>query len=100
VWGFVGGTVSGICRLTGARAQRSVCNGHKRKRAFRFQTAVTPDGMLFHLFGPVEGCLCCCGSQGYKYAFEWMPDFASISYSAIKLMDGRTSSSRHIEERV
>ncbi|OWZ00921.1 hypothetical protein PHMEG_00027788 [Phytophthora megakarya] len=94
------GAVRGICRLTGARAQRGVCNGHKRKRAFKFQTIATPDGMLFHLFGPVEGCLYGCGSQGYKNAFEWMPDFASISYIAIKLMDGRTSSCRHIEQRV
>ncbi|ETL35734.1 hypothetical protein L916_12166 [Phytophthora nicotianae] len=56
VWGFVDGIVRGICRPAGAHAQRSVYNGHKRKHALKFQTVVTPDGMIFHLFGPVEGC--------------------------------------------
>ncbi|OWZ18368.1 LOW QUALITY PROTEIN: hypothetical protein PHMEG_0007553 [Phytophthora megakarya] len=35
----------------GAYAQRNVYNGHKRKRVLKLQTIVTPDDMMFHLFG-------------------------------------------------
>jgi hypothetical protein len=38
VWGFVDGSVRGICRSTGARAQQSVYSGHKRKHGLIFQT--------------------------------------------------------------
>ncbi|EGZ08395.1 hypothetical protein PHYSODRAFT_526990, partial [Phytophthora sojae] len=55
IWGFVDGTVRGICRPGGAREQQSVYSGHKRKHALKFQTVVTPDGMIFHLHGPAEG---------------------------------------------
>ncbi|EGZ07741.1 hypothetical protein PHYSODRAFT_528012 [Phytophthora sojae] len=55
IWGFVDGTVRGICRPGGAREQQCVYSGHKRKHALKFQTVATPDGMIFHLHGPAEG---------------------------------------------
>lgn len=53
VWGFIDGTVRGICRPS--RNQRSVYNGHKRKHALKYQSITTPNGMIANLFGPVEG---------------------------------------------
>jgi len=35
--------------------QESVYNGHKRVHSLKFQTVVTPDGLIAHVFGPVEG---------------------------------------------
>ncbi|KAG3140636.1 hypothetical protein PI124_g16714 [Phytophthora idaei] len=29
-------------------------NGHKRSHAVKYQSVVTPDGMIVHLFGPAE----------------------------------------------
>ena len=31
-------------------------NGHKRLHALKFQIVTTPDGLIAHAFGPVEGC--------------------------------------------
>ena len=53
VWGFIDGTVRPMCRpIVG---QRPVYNGHKRVHALKFQSVVTPDGMIANLYGPVEG---------------------------------------------
>ena len=52
-WGFVDGTVRPICRPQ--RDQRAVYNGHKRVHAIKFQSVVTPNGMIANLYGPVEG---------------------------------------------
>lgn len=35
--------------------QRVVYNGHKKMHALKFQALTTPDGMIAHLWGPVEG---------------------------------------------
>ena len=35
--------------------QEAVSNGHKRGHGLKFQSVLFPDGMLGHLFGPVEG---------------------------------------------
>lgn len=35
--------------------QRSVYSGQKRQHCFNFQTVSTPGGLVFHLFGPIEG---------------------------------------------
>lgn len=53
VWGFVDGTVRPICRPI--HAQRLFYNGHKRVHSLKFQSIVCPDGMIAHLYGPVEG---------------------------------------------
>ncbi|KAH9154917.1 hypothetical protein AeRB84_003056 [Aphanomyces euteiches] len=55
VWAFIDGTVSECCRPGGDKRQLSVFNGHKRRHAVKFQTLVTPDGIIAHAFGPIEG---------------------------------------------
>ncbi|ETV64805.1 hypothetical protein H257_18380 [Aphanomyces astaci] len=55
VWAFIDGTVRECCRPAGDERQRSVFNGHKRRQAIKFQTLVTPDGIISHAFGPIEG---------------------------------------------
>jgi len=52
--GFIDGTGLFVARPGGA-LQRSVYSGHKRTHMLKFQTVTTPDGLIFHLFGPVEG---------------------------------------------
>ena len=52
-WGFLDGTVRPICKPT--QDQRAVYNGHKRVQAIKFQSVVTPNGLVANLFGPVEG---------------------------------------------
>ncbi len=52
-FGFIDGTVRQICRPS--RNQRLCYNGHKRKHALKFQSVTTPDGLIIHLFGPIEG---------------------------------------------
>ncbi|XP_071944737.1 uncharacterized protein [Antedon mediterranea] len=53
-WGFVDGTVRPICRP--GEHQRIVYNGHKRVHSLKFQSVVTPNGLIANLFGPIEGC--------------------------------------------
>ncbi|OWY97709.1 hypothetical protein PHMEG_00031699 [Phytophthora megakarya] len=53
VWGFIDGTVRPVCRPS--KGQEALYNGHKRVHAFKFQTVVDPDGIICHLFGPVDG---------------------------------------------
>ena len=53
VWGFIDGTIRRICRPESG--QRLVYNGHKRVHGFKFQSVVTPFGIVVHLYGPVEG---------------------------------------------
>lgn len=52
-FGFVDGTVRPICRPT--HHQRICYNGHKRIHALKFQSVVIPNGLIAHLYGPVEG---------------------------------------------
>lgn len=53
IWGFIDGTVRAICKPS--NHQRMFYNGHKRVHALKYQSVVTPDGLICHLFGPVEG---------------------------------------------
>ena len=52
-WGFIDGTVRPICRP--GEHQRIFYNGHKRLHAIKFQSVVTPNGMIANLYGPTEG---------------------------------------------
>ena len=52
-WGFVDGTVRPIARPS--VHQEVMYNGHKRLHALKFQSVVTANGMIAHLYGPVEG---------------------------------------------
>jgi len=52
--GFIDGTALFVSR-PGGGLQRACYSGHKRKHALKFQNLLTPDGLFFHFFGPVEG---------------------------------------------
>ena len=52
-WCFVDGTVRAICRPK--VNQRVLYNGHKRVHSLKFQSVVSPNGLIANLFGPVEG---------------------------------------------
>lgn len=52
--GFIDGTVIRVAR-PGGGLQRCVYSGHKRVHCIKLQSLITPDGLVFHLFGPIEG---------------------------------------------
>lgn len=51
--GFIDGPGIHIARPRGD-LQRSSYRRHKRRHVLKFQSACIPDGLLFHIFGPVE----------------------------------------------
>lgn len=51
--GFIDGTCRPICRPQ--KNQRLLFSGHKRVHAIKFQSVVTPDGIISHLAGPYPG---------------------------------------------
>ena len=53
VWGFIDGTLRKTCRP--GRFQRLAYSGHKRCHGIKFQSVVTPDGLIAHLYGPIPG---------------------------------------------
>jgi nuclease HARBI1 len=53
VWGFIDGTLRKTCRPN--RFQRIAYSGHKRMHGIKFQSVVTPDGLIALLHGPVAG---------------------------------------------
>lgn len=54
--GFIDCTRIRMCRPGGNNAvQRSVYSGHKRVHCLIYQSLTTPDGLMFSLFGPLEG---------------------------------------------
>ena len=52
-WGFVDGTLVNISRP--GEFQRLLFNGYKRVHAVKFQSVVTPNGLITNLFGPIKG---------------------------------------------
>jgi len=52
-WGFVDGTLRPIARPI--YGQESVYNGWKRMHCLKYQAIIAPDGIISHLYGPVEG---------------------------------------------
>jgi hypothetical protein len=52
-WGFIDGTVRPIARPK--RNQRIMFSGHKRIHCIKFQAVVAPNGLVAHMFGPIEG---------------------------------------------
>ena len=52
-WGFVDGKVTPVCKP--GTLQRLLYNGHKRLHAIKFQSVVSPNGLIANLFGSVEG---------------------------------------------
>ena len=53
--GFIDGTVIGISRRKGSNRQRVMYNGHKRKHALKYLAVNTPDGLILHTCGRIEG---------------------------------------------
>jgi hypothetical protein len=53
IWGFIDGTVRPCCRPV--RNQRPLFNGHKRTHAIKFQSILTPDGLICSLYGATTG---------------------------------------------
>ena len=53
VWGFIDGTLRACCRPR--QLQRMIYNGHKRHHGLKYQSVVTPSGMIANLYGPIEG---------------------------------------------
>jgi DDE superfamily endonuclease len=54
VVGFIDGTAIEIARPSGL-SQRATYSGHKRRNCIKFQAISAPDGLILHLFGPMEG---------------------------------------------
>ena len=52
-FGFIDGTVRAISR-PGVN-QKTVYNGHKNLHALKFQSVVLPNGIITHMYRPVEG---------------------------------------------
>ena len=52
-WGFIDGTLNATCRPV--VDQRQFYSGHKRKHGYKFQSIVTPDGLVSSLMGPFFG---------------------------------------------
>ena len=52
-FGFIDGTVRPLCRS--GEHQKILHNGHKRAHAIKFQSVVTPNGLISNLYGPVKG---------------------------------------------
>jgi hypothetical protein len=53
MWGFIDDTLRNVCRPT--RFQRAAYSGHKHTHGIKFQSIVTPDGLIVCLFGPIPG---------------------------------------------
>ena len=53
IFGFIDCTIQRICRPTWW--QRQAYNGHKKFHALKFQAIMLPNGIIGHLFGPMEG---------------------------------------------
>ena len=52
-FGFIDTSLMRCCRPI--IIQEAVYNGHKRGHGLKFQSVLLPDGLIGHLFGPVEG---------------------------------------------
>jgi len=52
--GFIDGTNIYIAKPRGL-AHRATYSGHKRRNCLKFQALSLPDGLILHMFGPVEG---------------------------------------------
>lgn len=53
VVGFIDGTLEDTARPS--RNQRIVYNGWKRKHCLKYHVVTSPDGLVIHVYGPVEG---------------------------------------------
>lgn len=49
-WGFIDGTLNATCRPI--LDQEQFYSGHKQKHGYKYQSVVTPDGLVSSLMGP------------------------------------------------
>lgn len=78
-WAFIDGTVRPIARPV--YLQKVVFNGHKRVHSLKFQSLVTPDGLIAHMFGPIEGRRHDCALLKLSMLREYLkahPEFANF----------------------
>ena len=52
-WGFIDDTAKLIARPS--QDQRIMFSGHKRVHALKFQSVQLPNGIIAHMYGPIEG---------------------------------------------
>eukprot|EP00171_Calliarthron_tuberculosum_P008950 IDg8950t1 len=54
--GLIDGTKIKVARPSDSNShQRCVYSGHKRFHCLTYQTVTTPDRLIFHIYGPIEG---------------------------------------------
>ena len=53
VWGIIDGKLQKTCCLS--YFQKLMYSGHKQCHGIKFQSTVTPDGLLASMYGPVNG---------------------------------------------
>ncbi|KAF7292133.1 DDE Tnp4 domain-containing protein [Mycena indigotica] len=53
VWGFIDCTIRPTCRPH--HLQRTVYNGYEKVYALKYQAIMLPNGLIGHLYGPIEG---------------------------------------------
>ena len=61
--GFIDGNKIRIARPSGNMYQKSVYSGHKRIHCLSYQTIATPGGLIFHIYGRIEGSTVDCVAQ-------------------------------------
>ena len=52
-WGFIDYTIRPICRPV--KWQKRVYNGHKKMHSLKYSVVKSPDGLIYHCYGPYEG---------------------------------------------
>lgn len=53
--GIIDGTLVGVSRPARCQSQLVMYNGHRRKHVLKFQGLTTADGIIVHIYGPIEG---------------------------------------------
>lgn len=53
--GFIDGLIIGIARPRDCEDQHVAYNGHKGKHALKYQAVTTPNSLIIHAHGPMEG---------------------------------------------
>lgn len=70
-WGFIDGTLNATCRPI--IDQQEFYSGHKRKHGYKYQSVVSPDGLVSSLMGPFIGRR---GDWKMVALSAWKPNFA------------------------
>ena len=97
MWSFLDGTVCPICRVKDQ--QQTLYNGHKRFNAVKFQSVITPGGMLANLYGPVEGRRYDCALLAMSnFLQDWRQFFDGVNGQVLYLFgDPAYPMRRHLQ---